>query len=142
MSEKVIGYLLLATGIIFIGFSTYSLYSVFVKKAKPINLFSYPAISIDPNQFAPQLSIPSQISLPPETAQNLEQLQVENQTKKTEIISADMLNDSANIFAHLMLMGFLATIGFKLASLGISLIRPIIVRLRLKEVTFTEQEKV
>lgn len=142
MSEKVIGYLLLTAGIIFIVFSTYSVYSVFAKKAKPIDLFSYTGISIDPNQFIPQMSIPSQITLPDGTIQELETPSVKNQAQKTEIISGDMLNDYSNIVAHLMLMGFLATIGFKLASLGISLIRPIVVRLKLKEVTFTEQEKV
>jgi hypothetical protein len=56
-------------------------------------------------------------------------------TPKTEIISATMLNDSSNIFAHLMLMGFIVSLGYKLANLGIQMLRPIVVKLKAKEET-------
>ena len=54
-------------------------------------------------------------------------------TQKTELISALMLNESSNLFAHLMLMGFMASIGSKIAALGVSMVRPIVVKLKAKE---------
>ena len=100
MSEKIIGYTLLVCGIAIILFTAFNVYFVFTKQAQPIQLFNFPAVSLD--------LIPG--------------------AKPTEILPADVLNQSSNIFAHLLLMGFMASIGQKLATLGVQLVRPIVVK--------------
>ena len=124
MSEKIIGYILIVLGIIIISASTYSAYSVFTKKAQPVELFSFQPIGIDTNQLLGS-------SLPPEFAGLM---QKQTNASKTEIVPAALINDSSNIFAHLLLMGFLASVGYKLASLGVMLVRPIVVKLKAKEI--------
>jgi hypothetical protein len=125
MSEKISGYILIVVGIIIISASAYSAYAIFTKKAQPADLFNFQPIGIDTNQLLGS-------ALPPEIADRM--LNQAN-APKTEIIPAALINDSSNIFAHLLLMGFLASIGYKLASLGIMLVRPIVVKLKSKEVT-------
>lgn len=117
MSEKITGYTLLVCGIALILFCAFNVYFVFTKQAQPVQLFSFPAISFDMSQ-----SLTA--GLPPEIARSLPK----TAAKPTELISANMLNQTSNIFAHLFLMGFLASIGEKLASLGIQLVRPIVVK--------------
>lgn len=107
MSEKIIGYTLLACGILVILFCAFNVYFVFTKQAQPIQLFNFPAVSFDIGQ---SLGVPTAA------------------TKPTELVSADMLNQTSNIFAHLFLMGFLASIGEKLAALGVNLVRPIVIK--------------
>lgn len=127
MQDKFIGYLLLFIGIIIIISSAFNTYQVFTKKTAPIQLFSFNGISLNPSQLFPNL---------PTSSENSQLLKQKSTSEnKVEIISSDMVNFSSNIFAHLMLMGFLATIGFKIASLGIMLIRPVVVHLKAKEIT-------
>lgn len=126
MNEKVIGYSLIIVGILTILFSATSVYLVFTKKSEPVKLFTLQGIGLDlGNLFSD--------SLPPEATQLLNQNR--GKSTRTEIISADLINDTSNIFAHLLLMGFIASIGYKLASLGVMLVRPIVVKLKSKEVT-------
>lgn len=129
MSEKMIGYSLLVIGILIICFTGFSVYTVFTKQAEPVQLFNFQGIGINVSQIVSG-SLPSEISQ--FVAKNKE-------PQTTEIISADMLNVSSNFIAHYILMGFLASIGFKLATLGTMLVRPIVVKLKTKEV---EVEKV
>lgn len=126
MNEKVIGYSLVIIGILTILFSAISVYLVFTKKSEPVKLFNFQGIGLD-------LASLFSDSLPPETSKLLNQNQ--GKSTRTEIISADLVNDTSNIFAHLLLMGFIASMGYKLASLGVMLVRPIVVKLKAKEVT-------
>lgn len=113
MSEKIVGYLLLSLGIILIVFSFFSVYYVFTAKAKPYDLFSLPGISIDLSNLATG-------ELPKEVTPNL----------KTELVEADIINKPLNLIAHILLMGFLVNVGFKIASLGVQMVRPIKVNLK------------
>ncbi|MCL4397588.1 hypothetical protein M1403_01020 [Patescibacteria group bacterium] len=115
MTEKVIGYFLLAIGIIFIIVAALSVFQVFTGAAKPVQLFQTQGIFLNLGQ-----SLTG--SLPAQLTRGIS-------SPSTEIIPASLINDSANLFAHIVLMGFLAGIGQKLASLGIQLIRPIVVKL-------------
>ena len=126
MTERIIGYILLTLGILVIIFSGLSVYSVFTGRAKPIEIFHFQSISIDLSQMVKE-------NLPPEATKFMQQGQI--RSKPTELLSADVLNDTSNILAHLMLMGFLVSVGFKLAQLGTYLIRPIVVKLKAKEMT-------
>ncbi len=118
MTEKIIGYLLLVVGVVIILFSGLSVYKVFNREWQPVQPFQFTGISID-------LSSMLTASLPPEVAARNRQ----QPTAKTELISGEMLNSSANIAAHLLLMGFIASIGYKLASLGVMFLRPVNVKL-------------
>ncbi len=120
MSEKIIGYSLLIIGILVIVFSGVNVWGVFTKKTQPVQLFNFKGVSLDLGGVISQ-------SLPQE-AKGLVKPSV-----PTEIIPPDLINDSSNIFAHLVLMGFIASIGFKLASLGVMMVRPIVVKLKAKE---------
>lgn len=104
--EKIIGYLLLLIGLSVIVFSAFSVINVFKGRSQPYNLFSLPAISMNLSKLAGQ-------PVPPEA--NLEQ----------ELVAADIINKPTNLIAHLLFMGFITTVGFKIAQLGIMLVRPV-----------------
>ena len=99
MSEKITGYLLLSLGLAAMLLSAFSIYSVFTKKARPIDLFTSPGIIF----------------------------------QNTELIPASSLNDISNLSAHYFLMSFLLSVGFKVSSLGIQLLRPVEIKLNSKE---------
>lgn len=116
-NEKTLGYVLLSIGIVIIVFSAINVFQVFTKQIQPIQLFAFPAIGLDASTLlggeAGQLA----------------------RGNKMEILPASVLNESSNIFAHMFLMGFFATIGHKIASLGIMLVRTIEVKVRGNEKT-------
>lgn len=116
MPEKTLGYILLVIGISLIVFALVHMFFVFTGKIPPVNLFNSGGISFDPSVF-------------------LSSSQGQITAGKQELISADYLNLSSNLFMELILMGFIASVGQKFASTGTSLIRPITVKLRAKDGT-------
>ena len=125
MTEKVIGYFFVFLGVGVIFFATFNIYSVFTKKARPVDVFSFPPIALDLSQAAT-------VSLP----QELVEAGVEIETppsQKQEIIPSTMLNQTSNLVAHLVLMGFIVNVGFKVAMLGTQMVRPVIVKVRPNE---------
>jgi len=121
MSEKIIGYVLLASGIFAILFALFSVIQVFTKVAEPIQIFNFPPIEFGVNQLFSNMS-----------SDELRALQELNKGEipKIDILPADVLNQSSNIIAHVFFMGFVASIGYKLGSLGIMMLRPIKVNLK------------
>lgn len=124
MTEKVLGYILLGAGVFTLLFAAFNIYQVFTKQIRPVQVFNLKGISLDTSKIMEN-------SLPPEFAG----LMQSNKPSSQEIIPAQMLNDSSNLFAHLLFMGFIASIGVKLATIGTQLIRPIVVKLRTTETT-------
>lgn len=122
MTEKIIGYILIFFGIIIIAYAGISTYLVFTKQMEPIKLFSFAGVSIDPTQYIQNStnSLPKGLS---------------TRNTKMELISSDMINTTSNIFAYIFLMGFLVTVGFKIASIGAMLVRPIVVHLKSKDIS-------
>ncbi len=114
VSEKTIGYSLLILGLIAIFYSTFSVYTVFTGMNQPFNLFSFDAIKIDLSKFI--IQSPSEAEL------------------TQDIVPSDVLNKPMNYIGHLMLMGFLASAGLKVATIGTTMLRPI-------KVKVTEQKK-
>ena len=113
MSEKIVGYILLFAGIIIILFSGFSVYGVFSKNIKPVQFFTIGSVPIEipiAGQNADKESSGGGIDLPTEAIQ-----------------------DPLNSFAHLALMMFIGGVGFKIASLGTMLVRPVVVKLKSKE---------
>ena len=123
MSEKVTGYILLAAGILLIVLATFSVYSVFTKKSKPVELFNLGGISLDLSQMLGGDLSPAQ----------REQLTRSNIQTETEIVKEGLVNTPLNYAAHLMLMGFISGAGFKIAKLGVMFLRPIKVKLKSQE---------
>lgn len=120
MSEKVHGYVLLYGGIVLMIFSLFSLVFVFTGRAEPIQIFHMKGLSIDSSALTPQIDTSSLPGFNMPT-----QMKV---AKPIEIFPAEDLNRSANIFAHLMFMGFLLSVGSKIATIGTNLLRPIVVK--------------
>jgi hypothetical protein len=124
MTEKILGIILLFTGILIMFVSGWNLYEVFTKHAQPVRVFSLRGISIDPTQLVAG-------NLPPQVAQQMKT----NPSGSTpmEIFPAESLNAIINLMAHVILMGFIASIGYRLASLGVQLIRTLVVKYNVKE---------
>lgn len=114
MNEKVTGYVLLAVGILIILLSAFNIYLIFVGQTKPVQIFNFPPISLD---------LTSSLGLPT----------TGGKAAPTELASATMLNDTSNFFAHLFILGFFLNVGSKIGSLGIELLRPVVVKLKSKE---------
>lgn len=125
MSEKIVGYVLLVFGVIIILFSGWNVYGVFTKRIQPVQLFGFKGIGIDMGQIISN-ALPKDLA--PLTGTNLQPAQ------KTEIIPAEMLNGLLDIMAQIILMGFIGGAGYKLASLGVMLLRPVEVKMKEKVV--------
>ena len=123
MTEKASGFVLLIVGILIIIVAAFSVFSVFSGKTEPVNLFSFSAISLDASNLIGS-------DAPPEAR---EALKASGQAPKLELIPADILNKTSNTMAHLLLMGFIASVGYKIGSLGAMLARPIVVKLKTKD---------
>jgi hypothetical protein len=112
---RVIGYLLLVAGVAGISFAAISTYRVFAGLAQPFNLFSFESISVDLSKFI---------------------IQSPNETPLTqEIIPSILLNKPMNYIAHLLLMSFIASCGFKIAIIGVYLLRPVKIKIKTEEET-------
>jgi len=134
MSEKVAGYLLLIAGVMIILFCGVNVYMVFTNKLEMVNVFRFPGIFIDSKQLVNTPEIDTS-ELTDEQARMVESM-IENREKEDsqiEILPGVILNRTSNLIAHVVLMGFLASIGYKLASLGVLMLRPIVVKLKEKK---------
>jgi len=127
MTEKILGYFLLGFGLIIIFASAFSAYQVFTKKSEPVKLFNFSGISIDSSSLTGTTELPA--DTPPEMQQLIKQ---QTESKPIEIVPPEILNDSSNVFAHLILVGFFASIGAKIGQLGTYLIRPLVVNVKSK----------
>lgn len=114
------GYLLLLLGLTIIGFAALSVYNVFNGSWEPFDIFSFSGISINTADLIGGDLSPAQ----------RQALSSQMGNAQMEVISRDLLNEPLNLAAHLFLMGFVVSVGFKIASLGTQLIRPIKVSLR------------
>ena len=108
MNEKITGYILLTVGIGIILISALNIFMVVTGQAKPFQIFNFPAIGLDLN---------SALGLPTKGA-------------TSQLVSASMINDTTNLLAQIFIVGFFVNVGYKIASLGIELLRPVVVKLR------------
>ncbi len=115
--RDVFGYLLITVGIIIVLLSLWNGYSIFKGTTKPVALFSLPGIPMDlTKSMTAQLPEAQRALLPP--------------SKPEEVISAKSVNDPLNLFTHIFLLGFFATLGSKIALIGVDLTRPYVVKFR------------
>lgn len=126
MTEKIVGYVLIVFGILVILYSVFDIYSVLTGKKASIDPFKLEGISLDLSSFVGGAE---------------EQQAIKNSGKslKSEIISPDVLNKPLNYVFHLLLAGFILNVGYKVASLGVLLVRP--VKVSLKSQGFLPEKK-
>jgi hypothetical protein len=100
--EKIVGYILLAIGIVMIFLSVYLMVQVFTGASRPPNLFNFSDI---------------RLTMPGETESSL-------------LISGEELNKLVAMVFWYLLMFFIVYAGGKIASLGVSLIREVKVEVK------------
>ena len=125
MTERIIGYTLLGIGIIMIVITTLQIFSVFTGKATPIDVFKAET---------------KQTTQTTTTSDLLEKIQQGDFTELLNsgsgsisgmgIIDPEALYKMLNITVYYFLMMFLLNVGFKIASLGVQMVRPIKVEVK------------
>ncbi len=109
--DKAAGYVLLTGGVVMILYAFISVYNIFTGQGNPVQLFTFNGIAID-------LSTMIQGTPPPDV--DLTQTLVE----------PDLINVPLNYVAHLLFMGFVSSVGYKIARVGALLVRSIKVQVR------------
>ena len=118
-SEKLIGYIMLLVGLIFIFAATFMVYGVLTGKSKPPKVFNAQSPTFrlpSPNQM---LELPQGASLPAGLKLN----QSESSSQDIKLIPDEVFNGSLNIGLYYLAMMFLASSGAKIAGLGIKLLK-------------------
>ena len=123
MNEKIIGYILLVCGIAIIVYSAINVTSVFTGNSQPIDLFKLSGISVDIKDMIGK-------DLTPEQRKQLAKSEIQTQQ---EILKAELVNSPLNYISHIVFMTFIAGVGFRIAKLGVMLVRPIKVSLKSQE---------
>lgn len=107
MENKIVGYLLVVVGVVIISLTALNVFNVISKKAEPISFTKSESFF--------------------------------EEAKGSGTSALSMLNISSkeiiyliNLSLHILLAGFFINVGFRLASLGVMLARPIIVDLQTK----------
>lgn len=119
MDTKVTGYTLITAGLVIITLAALSVFSIYKGNSRPVKIFDFPSVEISAESLMGG-------DLPPEQRALLKQ---SGEAPKIEILDGKILSDTSNLIAHLFIMGFLASIGARIASIGTKLVRPIIVDL-------------
>jgi len=111
MSEKIVGWLLMLLGLFIILGVGYNAYSTFTGNSPHITPFLFNDILISPAQLFQGDT--SQLNAEP-----------------IPLVEAEMINKPLNLTAHIFLLGFLASLGSRIAIIGTQLVRTINVDLK------------
>ncbi|MBN1262914.1 MAG: hypothetical protein JW991_01000 [Candidatus Pacebacteria bacterium] len=123
-SEKLAGYLLLAVGLGVIVASAFSIYQVFTGLKTPPEVFSFEAPGITlPGQQNYQIRLPEGYELPERFS--LSDPGEKSPPQELKLLPDEVVNGLVNMSIYLLLMGFLSSVGFKIAALGIKLVKEI-----------------
>jgi len=96
-------------GLFVIAAGAFSVYSVFTGGSEPFALFDFEGISIP---------------LSAAIGTNAQGAELPN----VDLVSAKILNSTSNVIAHLFLMGFIVSVGYRVAMIGVNLTKPIVVK--------------
>ncbi|QQS39529.1 hypothetical protein IPM62_02870 [Candidatus Woesebacteria bacterium] len=118
-NEKLIGYALLVIGLTIIGYAVFNVLGLFTQNTQPVQMFDLPGLEIDLGQ-SYKVEIPQELT---DAGVSVDM----PTSKKQEILPAGIMNQTTNFIAQLVIMGFIVNVGYKIASVGIQLLRPIIV---------------
>lgn len=124
MAEKTTGYILLTIGLLLMTFATIQIVLVFTGRAKPMEIFNYDSTADPTNSFDPQ-ALMQQFQNPDGQTST-----IPSSFPNVQLIDPKALNDILNLAVYFVIMQFLLSMGFKLASLGIQLLRPIVVQMK------------
>lgn len=117
VDTKLIGYGLLITGLVIIALTGFNLYSILQGNTRAFNYFNFPPI---------ELSTESLIGADLSTQEReLVKQQSGGEFPKMEIASAELLNETSNLLAHLFIIGTIITLGARISSIGVQMIRPV-----------------
>jgi len=138
-SEQIVGYILLSLGILVIVFAAIQIVMVFTGKATPIPLFkSKPQVTQSIVNQKPTRS-PTD---PQELINGLQNNPLSllnggggsSTLPMPQIIDSQALNNILNLAAYYFIMQFLLGVGFKIANLGVQLVRPIKIEVKNNQV--------
>lgn len=123
-----IGYLCLLLGFVIIVVDAFQVYRVFTKQVPPPQLFNFEGIKLDLAKLTPNLPMSDSVKkIMKDNNVNITQLS-NGPSEPTEILPPDMINDVSNFGIFMFLAGFALNIGYKVASIGVKLIRPIYIK--------------
>ncbi len=120
MTEKIIGYLCLCIGILAICLAGYNGYQVFTGQIQPITAYEIGKTTI--GNTLPKISLQGS-----EQSSIASALTPMLQSTLNAAIDKSM-EKPINITVHILLLGFFASLGQKLATIGTTLVRPIVVQ--------------
>jgi len=128
MTEKAVGYTLLAIGIIIMIVASMQAIMVFTGKSKPVRIFQSKTVA---QQVAPVQKTQEELLMDIQSG-DFSSLMNSGMTSGLESFGIDpnMLNDSLNYTVYFFLMQFVLGLGFKLSSLGVQMVRPVQVVVR------------
>ncbi len=121
--DKIIGYVLLAVGILMIVIPIFLIANVLTGKSKPPQVFNVEAPTFDLPLSGQQLEMPKDIKLP-------QGFVSQSGSQKMKIIPDEVFNSSLNIGMYYLLMVFIGSSGSKIAGIGIKLIKEIKVQVK------------
>lgn len=124
MTERKTGYILLIAGIIVMIYSAIQIIAVFTGKAKPIQVVNY--------------KMPTATSSP--TSDVMQQFQGAS-LPTNQLFDQKGLNEIINMSIYYFIMQFLMGLGYKFSSLGVSMLRPIVVKVKNKKLESVAAEE-
>lgn len=125
-SEKVLGYLLLAGGLLIIAVATFSALRVLGGKTKAPGVFEFEAPTIKLPQVGSNLSLPEGVELP----QGFSLSQDQTTPSEMKVLSDEAFNALLDLGIFYMAMMFLASTGLKVCEIGIKLVKDIKVTIK------------
>lgn len=134
MNEKTIGYTLLFTGIGIMLFAAAEILLVFTNQVKPLAMFNSfltqdsKASSENMNELLTQLQEKNS------SGSNVDNILPALLSSTNSIIPPQVIDQTLNLTVYFFLMSFLLGFGYKIATLGVQLVRPVYVKLKAKEV--------
>lgn len=119
MAKKILGWVLLTTGLLIIFSGLYHSYQIFTAKAQVPELFKMGQAKIE--ETAPSAKNESQKTLTPAESQEEIKKMISEQMK--EMVPAEFLSKILNLISWSIFVGILFLGGGKLSSIGINLLR-------------------
>jgi len=124
-TEKIIGYSLLGLGIIFMFFATFQIVLTFTGKVSPFQI-----IKSTPQKNNQNTANSFDKSNPEELLKQAQQdplslLSSGGGVDLSNFIDQKAINNMLNLTVHYFIMQFLLGLGYKLASLGVQMVRPL-----------------
>ncbi len=124
MTERKVGYILLVAGILIMIYSATQIITIFTGKAEPLQIIQYEM----PKQTTTSNSV-------------LNQMQGGGSLPMPQLFDSEAINEILNLSLYYFIMQFLMGLGYKFSSLGVSMLRPLVVQIKNKKLeSVVEQE--